>query len=211
MSTISTSPRTLLRLKVGSSLAIIACLSACATPSNSSPRATPPSVQSGAESDPISIHLSYAEGFGSVAEMSKRAHLVAFGTVQAIVGRHLLDGKVPLTDFSIAIEQWIPAVKEVSSSIITVRQTGGTVNGVHYEVDDDPLFMPGDRVLLFLSEAEYEPGIYFVIAGPTGRFKVADDGNLTPMSAPLKDSPTSLDSMLAHAAISAQTSVQKQD
>jgi hypothetical protein len=58
--------------------------------------------------------------------------------------------------------------------LITFQRTGGTYNGVTFEIDDDPLFHAGDDVVLFF--VEYEPGQYRVSGGPTGRFEVVDQG-----------------------------------
>lgn len=51
-----------------------------------------------------------------------------------------------------------------------LHQTGINVNDKIVEIDDDPLFNVGEESVLFLHQ--YEPGKFFVLSGPFGRFTV---------------------------------------
>jgi hypothetical protein len=65
---------------------------------------------------------------------------------------------------------WARAQSTSVPTSMTFEQTGGTYQGVTYQVDDDPLFHVGDRAVLFFTE--YGPGKYRVTGGPTGRFGI---------------------------------------
>ncbi len=117
--------------------------------------------------DVVPIHLSYALAATSVAQLADQAQVVAVGTVRDVNREFARDG-IPFTDFDFTVNTW--GSKSPATKSIVVRQTGGPLNGYRYEVDDDPLFVVGDSYVLFLREAEQEPGIYFVVAGPSGRF-----------------------------------------
>lgn len=129
--------------------------------------------------DVVPIHLSYAQAATSVAQLAHQAQVVAVGTVRDVNREFVRDG-IPFTDFDVTVDTWGSKSSPAAKSIV-VRQTGGPLNGYRYEVDDDPLFVVGDSYVLFLQEAEQEPGIYFVVAGPSGRFH-NKAGAVTPLA-----------------------------
>ncbi|HEY8295510.1 MAG TPA: hypothetical protein VIG41_09250 [Micrococcaceae bacterium] len=62
---------------------------------------------------------------------------------------------------------------------LTVRQTGGTVDGVVQQTSDDPLFTIGENNVLFLTQPS--PGLFYVIGGPTGRLEIIN-GQVSPLA-----------------------------
>ena len=64
-------------------------------------------------------------------------------------------------------------------STIVLHQEGGVVNGTLYQADDDPLFQIGEQTIIFLRQ--YSPGHFFVLGGPSGRFRV-NGNSVTPIS-----------------------------
>jgi hypothetical protein len=60
-----------------------------------------------------------------------------------------------------------------SAEIITVRLLGGSVAGIHSQVDDVPQFHPGEEVYLFLWRRAGEP--YRVLGWTQGTFRVRRD------------------------------------
>jgi hypothetical protein len=83
---------------------------------------------------------------------------------------------------TIAVERtpWTKTPNAATPAAVTFEQTGGTYQGVTYEISDDPLFHVGDRVLMFFTE--YTPGKYRVTGGPTGRFAISG-GTVRPIVA----------------------------
>jgi len=60
-----------------------------------------------------------------------------------------------------------------SGATITVRQLGGSVGGLHAQVDDVPQFHAGEEVYLFLWRRAGEP--YSVLGWTQGTFRVTRD------------------------------------
>jgi hypothetical protein len=75
------------------------------------------------------------------------------------------------TDYILEAQLVLKGSLEVTGTI-TVHQTGGTVGGETMTVWDDPPLRVGDALVLFLHE--YEPGKYYIEAGPQGRFTIQD-------------------------------------
>jgi hypothetical protein len=71
------------------------------------------------------------------------------------------------TDFEFSIER---TLKGKEAGNITIHQTGASGE---FEIRDDPLFLEGEKYVLFLHK--YEEGRYFVTGGPQGRFKILGD------------------------------------
>jgi hypothetical protein len=71
---------------------------------------------------------------------------------------------------------WDPQQKIKGTSII-VRRQGGVEGRTTYEFDDNPLFQVNEEAILFLSESG--PGLYWVMAGPAGRFTLENDQVMT--------------------------------
>lgn len=62
-----------------------------------------------------------------------------------------------------------------SAPTITVRQLGGSVGGLHSQVDDVPVFHAGDEAYLFLWRHAGEP--YRVLGWTQGTFRITRDQN----------------------------------
>jgi hypothetical protein len=66
-----------------------------------------------------------------------------------------------------------PGEDAASGATITVRQLGGSVGGLHAQVDDVPQFHAGEEVVLFLWRRAGEP--YRVLGWTQGTFRVTRD------------------------------------
>jgi hypothetical protein len=75
------------------------------------------------------------------------------------------------TDYIFEVQLVLKGSLKVTDAI-TIHQTGGTVGGETAIVWDDPPLRVGDALVLFLHE--YEPGKYYIEAGPQGRFTIRD-------------------------------------
>jgi hypothetical protein len=130
----------------------------------------------------LTIHqakASWAVLYHDFKSLKQNADLVVAGT---IVGVSKLTGDPPLvfTQFIFQITRtiWNPKHLAASNQVI-VNQTGGIVGNDLYEIRDGPLFQQGEAMILFLRQ--YEPGLFSVIGGPSGRFEL-HNGMVTPIN-----------------------------
>jgi hypothetical protein len=124
-----------------------------------------------------SIDASWAQSYGSIDELiaDSFVNLIAVGEIDSVIEvtkkKEAENSRGPVyvysTDFSFRIDRVLkgPDTKQVS-----IHQTGAEGEG---EIDQDPLFKPGERSVLFLHE--YAPGKYYVVGGPAGRYRIVDD------------------------------------
>lgn len=81
-----------------------------------------------------------------------------------------------VTDTRFVVSDWLKGADAQGARGITVRQTGGTMDGKQYVVEGDPIVTLGDRAVLYL---ERTPGDrYAVLGGPTGRLTIQRDGTV---------------------------------
>ena len=121
-----------------------------------------------------SFLASWSSSFNDISELfnDHGVDLVVYGEVTEIIDAYPLNPSsldpnglnIYFTDYNFKVEHVIKG-NEVGS--IVIHQTGAVGK---MEIDSDPLFMPGERCLLFLHQ--YEPGKYFVRGGPQGRFTI---------------------------------------
>lgn len=128
---------------------------ACSNPANEQPRE-------------VTLHPSWAEGYPTIAQMSKNAGAIARVTIQSVNGTEGADGAV-YTNFNAKVDQWV-ATSTTTPDTISIRQLGGVAGNTTFVVDDDPLLKVGDQQLLFLRE--FKTGSYVIQGGPTGRLTV---------------------------------------
>jgi hypothetical protein len=128
----------------------------------------------------VRMGASWAEYFDSMADLKAHADLAVVGTVSSIAPAvQPAQGPVfQMVTISVERAPWTRSATSAVPGSVTFEQTGGTYDGVTFEVDDDPLFQAGDRVIMFFTE--YSPGKYRVTGGPTGRFTIAG-GRVVPM------------------------------
>jgi hypothetical protein len=138
----------------------------------------------GAESTK-NLDASWAVTYRSLPDLKSNADVVARGKITKVIAQTEVK-TVPFTDFEFTVEQSIQdnghrlsALDKSATAPITLHQTGGTVDNVRFQIEDDPLFQVGEEYVLFLNE--YKPGFYKVIGGPTGRFAVKQ-GIVTPIN-----------------------------
>lgn len=130
----------------------------------------------------LTIHTAKAHWailYHDLKSLKQNSDLVVKGT---IAGVSRLTGNPPLvfTQFIFHISRtiWDPRHLATSDQII-VNQTGGIVGNDLYQIQDDPLFQQGEAMLLFLQQ--YAPDLYKVAGGPSGRFKLQNDGMVVPI------------------------------
>ncbi len=121
----------------------------------------------------VVMEASWAEYYGSMAELKSHGDLAVVGTISAIAPTVQRErGPVfSMVTLTVARTLWTRSSTTATPATVTFEETGGTFNGVTYEIEDDPLYNVGDRLVMFFTE--YSPGQYRVTGGPTGRFTVA--------------------------------------
>lgn len=136
------------------------------------------SGQSSSSTRTVSIDASWSTLYEDVKSAKTAADVVVLGTIESVKDVTQSGPSLIFTDFVFNIERSIVDPHHLlQSSAIIIHQTGGVVNGVKYEVDDDPLFQINEHALLFLHI--YQPGYAFVIGGPSGRF-IVQNGMVQP-------------------------------
>lgn len=140
------------------------------------------SACSGAPRTQYTADASWANAYPSVRAMASHSDAIVVADVRAIAATGsdpTSDGQgIPFTDFTVQVENWI-APKSGPASIL-IHQTGVQNSSMNYETSDDPLLTPGEHDVLFLHQ--YAPGRYFIMGGPTGRFRIAPDGTVSALS-----------------------------
>jgi len=132
-------------------------LTSCASTTSATPATT-------------NLHASWAGAYPSVREMVKNSDAMVIGTVGE-VEHTTVDQGIPYTDYDFEVKNWVKGTP--SGDTITVHQTGGPLpDGTIGVIEDDPLLVPGEHLVLFLNE--YAPGKYFIAGGPTGRMQEED-------------------------------------
>lgn len=127
----------------------------------------------------VPMGASWAEWFRSVGDMKNGSDFGVVGTISNIGDTTTPNGGPPSHQVTINVERTIYQKNggDVPASI-TFTQTGGEeLDGVAHIVEDDPLFQFGERVVLFFEE--YQSGSYRIAGGPTGRYAVDGDGNVS--------------------------------
>lgn len=129
----------------------------------------------------VPMTASWATAYTSFAALKANADVAVDGTITRIAGVTDQTPRNPAsTDYVLRLQTVGYDPKHlIQSSEIVIHQTGGVIGGHRYEVTDDPLFQVGEHVILYLKQ--YGPDHYYVIGGPTGRFKV-EGGSLRPMA-----------------------------
>ncbi len=113
--------------------------------------------------------VDWADYYADIAELCRAADLIAYGEIDRVIEVH---GTVGIgghyyTDFGLSVSQ---ALKGNATEEAIIHQMGASGKMV---VIDDPLFQQGEKYVLFLHKCD--SGVYYVLGGPQGRFKVVDD------------------------------------
>ena len=124
----------------------------------------------------LSLTPSYAELFTTVPGLTKAADAVVVGTVTASVDAPPVDG-LPFTNALVEVEEWVKGGAEDNQ--VTIHQTGGTLDGVAFLDEDNPLLEVGERGIFYLQKV---PAGYVTLSGPTGRMTIAE-GKALPLPA----------------------------
>lgn len=108
---------------------------------------------------------------------------------------------LPVTRFSAQVlrvsEGGGSATAEVEAgSVMIIQQPGGTVDGERYVVSDIQPLSSGERVLLFVRESPFVPGVFVILGGPAGTFRTTEDGVLVSDRGGLRVSPEQLDAVV---------------
>jgi hypothetical protein len=126
------------------------------------------------------MDASWAEGYNNLADLKAHSAIAVQGSFTRVKAQPSIK-TIPVTDFEFTVETVLndPGHLVTSGAKLTVRQTGGIVDGVLHQTADDPLFKISENAVLFLKQPE--PGLFYVAGGPTGRFEVVN-GKVTPLA-----------------------------
>lgn len=122
--------------------------------------------------------MSWARYYATTSDLLGASDVVALGTFDAGATTSQRDS-ITFTDSPLRVERVLRNTTGAGvPRVIRVRQTGGSVNGVLSQIEEDPIYVPGERVILFL---KYDaPGLFHAL-NPEGRFEITGS-NVTPGS-----------------------------
>lgn len=125
------------------------------------------------QTDITYINADWANLYQNIEELTGSSDLVVKGTiVDSISYEYKLSEPtftpLLLTNYTFKIEQVIKG--DLDRDLITIKMTGGTLNGRTVVFRGDPLMKKGDTVILFLRK--YTPDNYYILGGPQGRFVI---------------------------------------
>lgn len=141
---------------------------------------TPGNTSATTSAQTVGMDASWAEAYNNLGDLKAHSAVAVRGSFTRVIGQSSIK-TIPVTDFEFTVEQVVhdPGNVVAVGAKLTVRQTGGLVDGVLHQTDDDPLFKVSEQAVLFLKQPE--PGLFYVIGGPSGRFEVAND-KVTPFA-----------------------------
>jgi hypothetical protein len=132
-----------------------------------------PSPSSASAIVTVPLHASWAQWYRDTQSLKRAADVIAVGTFKdnGMTTESQKEPGIIVSDFTFTVATIVADPgHRVQGATLAVRQTGGVVGTTRYVLEDDPLFQPNERAILFLHE--YAPGHYYVVGGPSGRFAV---------------------------------------
>lgn len=142
---------------------------------------------------PTVIKVSSTLADMSIEEMAESATVVTLGKVERKGGAFRVDepsgdDRAPGSTEPMVYTEWTVVPQKVFKTDgdvapgkpIRVALRGGETPGLVMENDSEAVFAPGEKVLLFLTQAgeayASAPGRYFTYAAMAGKYKIGDDG-----------------------------------
>ncbi|WP_244603371.1 hypothetical protein [Methanococcoides sp. NM1] len=146
----------------------------------------------------VTIGISSCLEYLSHEDLSDRSDVILIGTVKEILPCkwNTVDGERPTddiydlgwnvliyTDVVVSVDQYLK--NPLSEKEVIVRTQGGDDGYVIMDVEDEPSFASGEKVLLYLTNDTYPPTKdfgpeHFVVTGVSqGKFTLTDDGRAT--------------------------------
>ncbi|WP_059390198.1 hypothetical protein [Arthrobacter sp. Hiyo1] len=152
-------------------VAAVTSFSGCSSPPDTAGASATPAPTMG-------MDASWAEGYNNLADLKAHSAIAVQGSFTRVIAQSSIK-TIPITDFEFTVDKVLndPGHLVTAGAKLTVRQTGGTVDGVLHQTTDDPLFKISENAVLFLKQPE--PGLFYVVGGPTGRFEIVN-GKVSP-------------------------------
>lgn len=137
---------------------IIICtvtLSACTNASNS-------------YTERVAMHASWAYNFRDVQDLTENSDLIAYVSVASM--ESYKESGIAKTKY---VARVIDELHGEGAETVEIVMTGGIIDKILYELDDDPLMEINDRFLIFARKNT--TGTYTVLSGSQGRLVMKDD------------------------------------
>ena len=121
----------------------------------------------------VLYHASWAEYYTSIKDLKAHADIAVVGTVSSIAPAEELTPNGPVySTVTLDVQHSIwSRTGTAAPTSVTFDETGGTYQGVTYQIEDEPLYQVGDHVLMFFTATGQ--GQYRVTGGPTGCFAIS--------------------------------------
>lgn len=158
-----------------SSCSITSASTGDANHSHHSPVTNPPSIPliTYHPQKTVTYGASWAILYHDMKSLKSAADLSVVGTISAVSAVSKDQDGIVYTDFLFVTQATLldPQYRlSGTGSSVIIHQTGGMIGSTLYQMEDDPLFQVGEQAILFLHE--YSPEHYYVIGGPSGRFRL---------------------------------------
>ncbi|MBF0336771.1 MAG: hypothetical protein HQL05_02975 [Nitrospirae bacterium] len=132
------------------------------------------------------------------ADLTRGADVVVCGRVSAVKAQWSEDGKRIVTRSTVSVGEY---VKGAGTSVVTVEQLGGEVDGVGLRVSDTVYLKAGDEVILFLKQRQetrssgydVELGVYTIVGSAQGIYVIDGSGKAVKGGFSLADAPQGVD------------------
>ncbi len=132
------------------------------------------------------------------ADLTRGADVVVRGRVSAVTAQWIEDGKRIVTRSTISVGEY---VKGAGTSVVTVEQLGGEVDGVGLRVSDTVYLKAGDEVVLFLKQrqearssgCDVDLGVYTIVGSAQGIYVIDAGGKAVKGGFSLADAPQGVD------------------
>lgn len=128
---------------------------------------------------PVDTRISIAESYNTIEELKGSAELIVEAEVKST--KAVSAQGVPFTlSKALVVKSYKGDIQK--GEYINILETGGAIDGQEYLIDENKVFQPGDKTIVFLDK--YEGPVTddaFVILGVyQGKFLLKDDGSLIP-------------------------------
>lgn len=118
----------------------------------------------------VLMTASWTYNYGDLEDLTHGSDLIARISVDS-ADSYITDDGIPMTNYTVSINTPIYGCEE--GSTVNLIMTGGSSDGVVYEIADDPLMEIEDDFIVFARKNE--SGTYTILSGPQGRMTI-DNG-----------------------------------
>lgn len=115
----------------------------------------------------VLMSASWSYHYSDLEELTRNSDLIALISVEDANSYITGDG-IPMTNYTVTIDT--PIYGCIENDSVSLVMTGGSKDGVLFEIDDDPLMDIHDNFIIFARQND--SGTYTILSGPQGRMSI---------------------------------------